>query len=583
VRLSLQRHVRRLHFCVALLAGCVAFVACGGGHSTPSAPNGSLPAGKGRVTFRIDVPATSASAKHRAPRYISPATTQLALTIDQGGSPLSGYPTTVPLTPTSSGCSSTLASTYCQLSIVLGLGSYTASLTAEDANGTALSQAQAIPFTVADNSTNVVNLILSGIPHALQLAPGAAAVHQLSGGSFVIYGATPAPVVVNAVDADGNTIVGVGAPSFTATLVNGSGGWTIATPPPTEPNALFIDPPGQNGSGATFSVTAVYSDGTCSSSGAVCTMNFTARNDIQTLFVANGSGTTVNAYTAPYGEAPATLTGVSVPYALAMDGGGDLFVLSLSNPAAVAEFTAPYGGAPVLRIPAGTAPRGIALDASARLFIAASYAPSGFTNEVVSYAPPYTGTAATCCSGTVVNQSTQPLVLDNLGNLFVAYSGEVQEYPSEGSGSPTTIGFDVLSSSVTWIALDAAGDLFVCDYGFNQVLIYAPPYTGTPTILGTTNDINNPVALLVDGSGNLFVANSGNNTVTEYVPPYSGAPLHTISTGRTPLALALDGAANLLVANAGGNTVTEYAPPYTGAAITTIGGLSAPSALLLTP
>src|SRR5580658_1990106 len=269
--------------CGALLAG-----GGGGGRSSVPATGSQAPqqTAKVPVTFRIDVPTQAASAKARSPRYISPATTQLSINIEQDETEVNGYPVTVGLTPTSGGCTSSLASTYCQLTVTLALGSYTATLTAEDATSTALSSAQSIAFTVVDNATNVIAIVLSGIPHSLQIASGAYGVVGSGSAGFTLYGVAPQPVIVTALDADGNTIVGPGSPTYSASPVSGSG-WSAGAPSTTAPNTIVIDPPGTNGSGATFVVTANYSDSTCSQSGAVCRATFTMKSDVQALFVAN--------------------------------------------------------------------------------------------------------------------------------------------------------------------------------------------------------------------------------------------------------------------------------------------------------
>ena len=67
---------------------------------------------------------------------------------------------------------------------------------------------------------------------------------------------------------------------------------------------------------------------------------------------------------------------------------------------------------------------------------------------------------------------------------------------------------------------------------------YAAPYTGSPTTI--VGGQSQPIALAIDAAGTLYVANYGNNTVTEYSAPYAAGSWTTISSGVTaPLALAL--------------------------------------------
>jgi hypothetical protein len=497
----------------------------------------------------------------------------MAINIEQSGTSIAGYPVTVGLTPTSGGCSSTLASTYCQLTVALAPGNYTATLTTEDANNTPLSSGQSIAFTITAGANNVIPITLSGIPYALQVASGAAAVHGSAGAGFKLYGLGAQPVIVTALDADGNIIVGPGSPTYTANELIGSG-WSAAAPSSTTPNTIAITPPGTNGSGATFSVSASYADSTCSQSGAVCTATFTIVNDVQTLFVANFNLSTVTAYTSPYTSAPTTISaGVISPQALALDGGGDLFVSNV-NAETVTEYPPPYT-AESASISVGEPGIALALNNGVDLLVS-----NGTANTVIAYPPPYNGNNASTLSSGLNDPSA--LALDSSGNLFVAneVNNTVTEYAPPYTGTPAT----TISSNVSdpWaLTLDGAGDLFVANYLNFTVTEYVPPYTGTPAATITTS--GRPYAIALDSAGNLFVANYFSNTVTEYTPPYTGLPTTTISNGvSAPRALAFDGAGNLFVANYSG-PVTEYAPPYTGTPTMISNGVNGPDALLLTP
>ena len=575
-----------LALCAALLAGC------GGGarSSLPAAAGsvGPMQSAKGQATFRIAVPRQATTGKTRAPRYVSPATTQLLVSLEQGDAEVPGYPVTVALSPTAAGCTSTLATTYCQLTLALTPGDYTALLTAEDVSGTPHSSAQGIPFTVTAETNNVIAIVLSGIPHALQIAAGARAMHESGAFAFTLYGPAAQPVIVTALDADGNTIVGPGSPTYSASLVTGSG-WSATAPASTSPNTIAINPPGTNGSSATFSITATYSDTTCSQTGAVCTAEFTVKNDLQSLFVANQTGNAVAEYAPPYtGAATATITSVSAPYGMVLDKLGNLFVLNAGSNT-VTEYAPPYTGAAATTITIGVAaPRGLTLDGYGDLFVANAYDGEDiYGNTVTEIVPPYTSVPTVTMSvSQLENQALQTVVLDASGDLFVTSQSSVMEFAPPYTGGPTLISNGV--NGPVALLLDGAGDLFVANYGNNTTEEFAPPYTGAPTTTITSaRGMNNPYALALDGAGNLFVANvSGGTggTVTEYAAPYTGTPMTTISSGvNGPYALTLDGAGNLFVGNASGHTVTEYAPPYTAAPTATITGVGDPTALLLTP
>jgi hypothetical protein len=558
----------------ALLAGCG-----GGGGSVPGTTHASTPQGaKVPVTFRIDVPPGSLSAHRRSAKYISPATTQLLVDVHLSGYSVAGFPTTVPLTPGSSDCTTTLSTTYCQLTVNLSFNTYTAIITAEDANSTPLSTTQ-VEFTVSNGQT-VFPLTLSGIPAKLQVAPGALAVHGPSPSGFTLYGNGPQNVVVAALDPDGNIIVGPGAPTFTANVVSGSG-WSVGNPASTTPNLLTISPPGTNGSGATVQVTANYPDSTCGLTGAVCTTTFTIKNDIQTLFVANQGSNTVTTYAPSYNDYPtSTISPGSTPYALALDGGQNLFVAALANnglTSSITEYSPPYGGGISQQFVSTGWATSIAIDLAGDVFVP-NYAP---TSSVYEFAQPYSSTPAASISGLVGPN----IVAVNRGNLFVAttgngnVTGSVTEYAPPYSSPAATI---TINASAEALAFDAAGDLFVVSSSSESpnLMEYAPPYSGSPIV---AISVPGPRGLAVDAAGDLFVV--GTNAVYEYAPPYAGFPVAVLAgSGLTsPVAAAIDGAGNVFVANYSPSAVAEYAPPYTGAPTQITNGVSEPVTLILTP
>ncbi len=555
-------HILKTTLTIAAALGATLLAGCGGGaqHSMlPSQPVHS--ANAQQVTFKIDVPRTTSSTNKRSPLYVSPATTQMAIDV-QTGCPAScvsytGYPVTQALTPTSGGCTSTLANTQCQISLALPPNSYTATLTTEDAAGTALSTAQSIAFTVVAGTANVIPIVLSGIPAAIVAAT---------------VSATSQAVIVNALDADNNIIIGSGAPSFTVTETGGIA-LTLTQPTTTSPN-MFTAKPAVGGT-AILNVAASYSGSgvtdACTQSGAVCSANFTLTSAAP-LFVPNYDVNTVTEYAPPYTGTPTTISdGINSPYALAFDTSGNLFVMNIGA-YTVTEYAPPYTGAPTTTISDGISyPQALVLDPSGNLFVA------NYNNTVTEYAPPYTGTPITTISSGIADPFA--LALDPSGNLFVANlnTNTVTEYASPYTGAPIA----TISDSVNYpdvLKLDPNGDLFVGNYGNDTITKYASPYTGTPTTIST--GISGPDALALDSNSNLFVANASGNTVTEYAPPYTGAPT-TVSNGiGAPYGLAFDIGGNLFAANYSANTVTEYAPPYTGTPTTISTGISEPYGLV---
>ncbi len=152
------------------------------------------------------------------------------------------------------------------------------------------------------------------------------------------------------------------------------------------------------------------------------------------------------------------------------------------------------------------------------------------------------------------------------------------------------------------IALDAAGNAYVCDYAAGTVNVY-PPGSATPSrsITGLTDPCY-PTSIAVDGSGNIFVPESsldvkeftptGGNTpsrtipsaypvvsvdksgnlfvvnydstgVSVYTPGASTTPAFQFNAGMSgPFVTAFDASGNLYVLNYSGDNVTEYKPPF---------------------
>ncbi|HTW86171.1 MAG TPA: hypothetical protein VMD91_19015 [Candidatus Sulfotelmatobacter sp.] len=445
------------------------------------------------VTIKIDVPKATSSTAARRAAYVSPATTQMTIDI-QTGCPgactdVSGYPTTVALTPTSGGCTSTLASTSCQLQIALPPGNYTMTLTTADSGGTTLSTAQQIAFTIAEGQANTVSLSLSGVPASIIAS---------------VLNQNAAAVLVEALDADGNIIVGPGAPTFTVAQTAGPTAWLVQ-PTTTSPNE-FLATPSAPGT-ATLQVTASYSGtnvtNACTQSGAVCTATFayTATQASQNLFVPNESGNDVTIYGAPFTGAPTTTISVNAAYAVALDSKGDLFVSSFASGSGgvVTEYAPPYSTATATIASIGYGfPTGLAVGADGTLYIA-----SDFNGTISSVAPPYTGTPQTVISGL---NNPNGIIFDASGNLWIADTDgqDVREYPP-----PYTNGFTSISPGgyPSDVGFDTNKNLFVLAYANStpEALEYAPPYTGAPTATITGGGVSQ-AGLALDPANNLYIA-----------------------------------------------------------------------------
>jgi len=565
------------------LASLLVLAACGGGGggstsvpagSVPSAVPTSVPTGLVQPTFHLTIPVSGSASKRRSPKFISSSMQSISILLkDVNGSPvgaLANNPATTPENSTTCGSGCT----------VLGPpsppGSDTFAITTYDGGSNALDTATGT-YTLTVGITNSESIVLEGIPASFSIgnvpAPSAGGIL-----SSTIGGPANAGIEVSVFDADGNTIVGAGSPTFSVAAVVGSG-FTVSPPTTTAPNTFALTPPGTNGQGATFTVTAAYSDATCSTAGAVCSATFTVKNDVQTLFIADSNGN-VEMYAAPFTGTPTAITnGINGPNSLAMDAAGHLFVGNI-NSDVVTEYAAPYTGAPIASTTSGDIgeEQQIALDASGNLFVA-----DAENNAVEIFAPPYSGTPIV-----ITNGINLPFTIAVDGaDFFVGNlegSANVKQFTPPFSSSSTPAA-TITTGEAPEFAFDRTANLFILSLGGDNVEVFSPPYTAGGTTI--TTGMNNPDGIALDGTGNLFVANTAgpSSNVEIYGAPYTGTP-QTVHGLYDPEVVAVDGSDTLYVADSGGATPGLYvfAPPYTGAAtVNTNGSWTAPAAILFSP
>ena len=211
-----------------LLAGCG-----GTGGSVPNAvSSGASMAARARlvpVVFTFHVPRKHRGA--RAPRFISPATKSVGITVDAGGQQTF---VAANLTPGSSACTGntcTLAVNLKPGHHVFDVRTYDKQLSGGVPQGNALSQNLGFPFNVLAGKPNAVGMVLQGVPASIavaQIPDEDVSGDQQNGfsvyGGFKVDGSTVFPRLFNvaAADADGNYIVGAGAPVLTLTSGNTS-------------------------------------------------------------------------------------------------------------------------------------------------------------------------------------------------------------------------------------------------------------------------------------------------------------------------------------------------------------------------
>ena len=223
---------------LAALGIALIVVSCGGGGGSSGSSGSSLvptsqppgPAPIGTVKLQLNVPPKSATTG-RAPAYVSPATQSVSVSIDGNAATVQN------LSPSSPNCSNAGAAypLLCTVTLSASAGAHTVTIDTFDqpnAAGNSLSINSLSVTFVAGQSPNVP-VVLAGVPASIAVYPtGPATKMALSPTAGLMFlaaqGTTSMPILVEALDADGNPIVGPGSPTLQVSVTGASSGSGIA-------------------------------------------------------------------------------------------------------------------------------------------------------------------------------------------------------------------------------------------------------------------------------------------------------------------------------------------------------------------
>jgi sugar lactone lactonase YvrE len=306
------------------------------------------------------------------------------------------------------------------------------------------------------------------------------------------------------------------------------------------------------------------------------------------------------------------------PSAVALDGSGNLFIADAYNNV-IRKVTT---NGIITAVVAGlNTPGDVAVDASGNLFIADTYdqrilkwSTNGLETTVagIDSQTGYSGDGGPATNAKLWNPSG--VAVDGSGNLFIvdAFNYRIREVTTNGvittvagngvgaggagsysgdGGAATNAGMN----EVVGVALDASGNLFVCDFNNNRIrevstngVITTVAGNGIKGYSGdggaaTNASLNNPNDVAIDGSGNLFIADWGNQrirkvntngTITLFAG--NGANGYTGNGGPAtnaslsyPVGVAADASGNLFIADAGNAVIRKV---NTNGIITTFAG-----------
>jgi len=272
---SMWRSLRAL--CALIVAS--ALTACASGGAPGSLPIPAHAAGqagsaksKVKATIRIAIPRH----KHRRRvlvrgRYVSPATESIAIALTPASGPVQQFNADLTLANNPGCTESSVSSLICTVPIVVAPGTYTATFATYDGplsggnapdhppTGNELSANQSVSVKIVSGASNAIGVTLDGIPKSVVIVPDASATlsGNMANGFALAKCSSPAQKVsVFGVDADGNYILGAGAP-VPALASNDAADLPItATPAPSSPNRFTLTPPALPNGNAVVQLTA---------------------------------------------------------------------------------------------------------------------------------------------------------------------------------------------------------------------------------------------------------------------------------------------------------------------------------------
>lgn len=494
---------------VAALAGCA-----GAGSGVPNAPSRAASSG---ARVQITIPHTTAtSTAARRPAYVSPATQSATIVVNEGATVV--LDETANLTPTSTGCTSTLASTVCTLTFALAPGSYTLTLTTYDGtNGTGnvLSAAQSVAFTVVAGQANAVAITLGGVPVSVAfLSASAALTGSAQVGYQLDYGATNANLSVFGVDADGNLIFGAGAPTVSVTSSNAQ--VSVTGPSTASPNLVQLD---SNAQTATVTLTATVTPTAASGASPVTATVAINVPTARTLYLVQLVGSSVYTYDQEGDQQTLQFyCGCSTEQDMAYDPADQLLYVTNEAPS-VNAYSASSGASQSLAggFPGLSIPQGIVYDSGNGWL----YVVDDLAGTVRAYDAQ--GNAQTLPGGAFPGLYFPEAIgydPDN-GLLYVTQNSTILAFNQEGTPQTTSGGFPNLTAAPTDIAYDPGNHLlYVTNEGYQyniaQFVSTVTAYDAQGnqhTLSGGFPNLENPISIAYDRANGLFyVVNEYNIT-----------------------------------------------------------------------
>jgi hypothetical protein len=405
-------------------------------------------------------------------------------------------------------------------------------------------------ITIAQNSTNSLNLVVGGTVASVAVTPASQSLAPSTPSSYNL--------TFTARDAHSQMII-----AGTNTVTNGPGN----TETDTFSNPIVFHATESGGSGHTL---LALDGGTHAAS-----VTATKSSDTITVFYDGGAAA---GYTVAIS---ATATGASVTTVSMNINTGKIYVANRDTGSVLSfPLGGPYGNVAPANSVGGsnsplTDPVGLTVDPAGNIYTVDD---SGST--VVVFAPGLSGNVAATRTFTPTTGATsEGLTVDTSGNIYESSSlpSAVNVMASNSSGS--VVPARVISGPATIIsvpvgmAVDSAGNLYVADRNTSAIDVFAPGATGnaapTAVIVGPATMLSTPVAVAIDGTGRIIVANEFTGIVIFAGGSSGNAPPVAVISGAattisSPSGIGVDPSGGFWVSDATANQLLKFATNANG-------------------